>query len=553
MPAGLITRPVSDNRIAREVSGARLPATLGETLGATFTDPLLSPTALAVEQSRLDLLDLTPDEREQALRGEALPATRTRGAIPAGVNVPELSDLVNPEALNQEFGSLGLNFDKPRTRQYAEALAKIKREELIRNDIIARGPSGIGPATLKFGAALAGAALDPVNVASAFVPVISEARFAGLIAKLGKTNARLVKGFAEGSVGNALVEIPVYNLASGQQRDYEMSDALLNIALGGFLGGGLHAVGGRLADVIESRSPKVREEALRSAVAHMVDAKTPNVDPVFRFDEATFTPAGERASFQQRSGQKLQELQTELTGLAGEKLSRVEVQGLEAQVRELESRIKQSEESFQDVKKAVKREGSVRGRQAGPEAERRIQAEIEVIREPLEAAKTRLDRHRRAAAAESTLSRVEQRVRKGESPENILIEERKRLAQDLPDLDPDQFRVEIPAFNEDFIRPMTRAEIRQEAANVAKAEADPKRDITADFEASARADDTLSQQVGESAEAEADFAQEGIEALRAANMLTKEEQAELEQLAQFTQRAAEYERGVKAAARCLSR
>ncbi|HBM7739289.1 TPA: hypothetical protein LZ417_005308, partial [Escherichia coli] len=106
-------------------------------------------------------------------------------------------------------------------------------------------------------ASLGASLLDPLNIASAFVPVVGEARYANLLARaaspLGRAGVRAGVGALEGAVGAAIIE-PLPLLAAAQdQTDYGLSDSLANIALGGLLGGGLHTVGGAISDALKRR------------------------------------------------------------------------------------------------------------------------------------------------------------------------------------------------------------------------------------------------------------------------------------------------------------
>lgn len=101
-------------------------------------------------------------------------------------------------------------------------------------------------------AGLAASLVDPLNIASAFVPVVGSARYATLIAgaesALGRAGIRSAVGALEGSVGAAIVEPLPLIAASQDQTDYTLSNSLANIAFGAVLGGGLHTVGGAISD-----------------------------------------------------------------------------------------------------------------------------------------------------------------------------------------------------------------------------------------------------------------------------------------------------------------
>ncbi len=279
----LLTRSVIDNRILRATG--QLATTLGATTGAQFADPTLGGRTVAKIglPSRLD--DFTEEQRiarrtEEAarwrendgLQSELLsvsdPARRdeitnriqeiqtesdvqldalTRQSIDAG-------RMESQEALNEEFGDIGLTFDRATSREEAELLAKGRREEIIRGAIIEAGPKGFIPGAARFAAGLAAMAVDPVEVATMFIPVVGPAGRAAAVARFGRVGGRAVVGATEGLVGNALTEPLYYGLSKSLQLDYTMSDALTNIALGAVLGGVL----GKGIGVLSRADPNVR-------------------------------------------------------------------------------------------------------------------------------------------------------------------------------------------------------------------------------------------------------------------------------------------------------
>lgn len=133
-----------------------------------------------------------------------------------------------------------------------DILMQRKREELERQFLVASAPSSSFPLQLLAG--FAAQAFDPLNIAVSFVPVVGQSRYSAILARAGtagsRFGARAGIGAVEGAVGAALVE-PLVLLASAQdQADYGMADALTNIAFGTILGGGLHSIGGAVADAL---------------------------------------------------------------------------------------------------------------------------------------------------------------------------------------------------------------------------------------------------------------------------------------------------------------
>ncbi|WP_313338506.1 hypothetical protein [Stutzerimonas nitrititolerans] len=132
-----------------------------------------------------------------------------------------------------------------------DILIERKREEVQRKLILDNAPASTIPVQLLagFGASL----LDPINIASAFVPVVGEARYASMLANATTRAARLgVRarvGAVEGAVGAAMLEPLVLYASAQDQADYGAVDSLLNIAFGSAMGGGLHSVGGYISDV----------------------------------------------------------------------------------------------------------------------------------------------------------------------------------------------------------------------------------------------------------------------------------------------------------------
>lgn len=118
---------------------------------------------------------------------------------------------------------------------------------------IERGPQGFIPSALQVGTSFLVGAVDPINVASAFIPVMGELRYGKLLASAGDSVAgrlaiRAGVGGAQGAVGQAALEPLDWWSHTQEGRDFGMSDVLHNIMFGAALGGGLHAGGGFISD-----------------------------------------------------------------------------------------------------------------------------------------------------------------------------------------------------------------------------------------------------------------------------------------------------------------
>jgi hypothetical protein len=194
------------------------------------------------------------------------------------------ANMLTPKEANERFGIEGeLSFDGPTRAAEAQLLNRWKRDELKRQNILSRATPGILPGAARLGVGFLVQAVDPLNVASAFIPLIGEARFAYLSGRLGVTGARVARGATEGFVGAAVVEPLVYLQAQSEQADYDAYDSLLNLAFGTALGGGLHAGFGKLSDWIRGQPIELRETALRAAVAAIAEDRPVTVDGIMAF------------------------------------------------------------------------------------------------------------------------------------------------------------------------------------------------------------------------------------------------------------------------------
>lgn len=232
-----LTRALPDNRPLRSVGGAMLDSTAGEAFGAAFgTDTLTNLVAREFELSRTQ------------------PARSGRNArFRDDVN---REPLLSPDELNERFGDSGATFDRAMPEEAGRIIADARRAQRIREDVIARGPGGVLGITATLGGSLAAMAVDPLEVASAFIPIVGPASRAAMTARLGRVGARAAEGVIEGAVGNAIVEPFYYGLSQRQGQDYNAYDALANVALGGALGLGLGGAAGLVARLRGGAAPR---------------------------------------------------------------------------------------------------------------------------------------------------------------------------------------------------------------------------------------------------------------------------------------------------------
>lgn len=142
------------------------------------------------------------------------------------------------------------------TEDALDTLIYRKGVEKRRQEIYGRAEGGFAQGAARLGVGLATSLVDPLGVATAFIPVIGEARYANMLGRagglLGRTAVRAGVGAAEGVAGAALVEPIISGSRRYEQADYDMADSLLNVAFGGLFGAGLHSVGGAVSDGVRA-------------------------------------------------------------------------------------------------------------------------------------------------------------------------------------------------------------------------------------------------------------------------------------------------------------
>lgn len=170
-----------------------------------------------------------------------------------------------------------------------------------RSSIIGESEGGFSSGFAEIAGGLGGSFLDPLNIAASFIPVVGQAKYAGMVAKaggtLGRAGVRMGVGAAEGFVGAAIMEPMNYALSQELGDDYGMADSLMNLAFGTLMGGGMHMGAGALSDAInfkkghiepqgpiarqlDAMDPETRLEFERTALAQAVEDRPIDVSPI---------------------------------------------------------------------------------------------------------------------------------------------------------------------------------------------------------------------------------------------------------------------------------
>lgn len=370
--------------------------------------------------------ELADAEQGQVIR----PAMTARGYTSPAVRAEPESPMLPAEVARARVKEEGLDLsiDDGGIREgVLDILIERKRAEARRKFLLDNAPASTIPVQLLAG--FAASAIDPINIASAFIPVVGEARYASMLANATTRAARLgVRarvGALEGAVGAAMVEPLVLYASAQDQADYDITNSLLNVAFGSVLGGGLHAAGGLVTDIRRgSLLEQARAESLASAPAGVeARATTPEIalrrgddDPMLRLSdslargiEADRARIAEASAIQARDD-LIPQIRAELQAVAEGRLPNVA--DLKGERSAINRSLSTLDESFRDRAKAFQQQGLTR-KQAERAARDAITEERQRLTERSLEVDDALAGNRSAEQARAELSRLE----RGEIPE----------------------------------------------------------------------------------------------------------------------------------------
>ena len=207
--------------------------------------------------------------------------------------------LTPEEWAESQFYREGITVDETGiTEGLAQIMADRSDKRSIINSTLSRSKGGFGLMAAQFGVGFAGSLLDPLNLATGFIPALGAARMAIMTAKMtakyGKAGGRLASGAVNGTAGAAILEPLIigqaateqygFGMAASMDADYGLMDSFLNLTFGGVLGGGIHYGVGRLSDRIEASAAK--DEALARSVAQAAGGQPIQVGQLIAQTEA---------------------------------------------------------------------------------------------------------------------------------------------------------------------------------------------------------------------------------------------------------------------------
>lgn len=410
-----------DAPVLRRRTMLDIPADTGEVFDASFGSAFdTNPTTSLVRSEELN---------EQELGRAMVMGPESYLAPDSGRAAPD-TPMLDAQAARDRVAGMGLDIKIPDQgiREGAlEVLVGRHREQAARQQVLAR--AGGGSMGTQVAASLAASLLDPLNIASAFVPVVGPARYSSMLARasspLGRAGVRAGVGAVEGAVGAAILEPLPLLAANMDQTEYGLSDSLANIALGGVLGGGLHSVGGAVSDAlrrrIASETPEIQnvlgaterqaaaqaQSTLRTADFDRLLDEDPEI--ALRTTLARQLEADSANLYRNAERQALDEIRPTLTG---ERVGNVA--DLQSERLSLTRQDMSLDDSFRDLAKRFQGEGLSR-----KQAERAARQEVSAQREQIGARQaeidTLLERNRAGEFDRRDLGLIE----RGEVPERL--------------------------------------------------------------------------------------------------------------------------------------
>lgn len=162
-------------------------------------------------------------------------------------------DFVSAEEANikAQESKVELTYTQPIREGVLRDDIRRKKDKQLRDSIAAAATGFAFPFILA--GDFIGRLADPIELASAFLPVVGPYRRLKTLSRFGRFKGRTLVGAVDGIVGAAIVEPFIILNAQSTQADYGFQDVFLNIAFGGITGASLHSLGGSFADKITGK------------------------------------------------------------------------------------------------------------------------------------------------------------------------------------------------------------------------------------------------------------------------------------------------------------
>jgi hypothetical protein len=352
------------------------------------------------------------------------------------------SHFLTPEQFNQsEYKRPGLDFNKGVHLDTAKRAAERHDAKLEYEQVMGGMSNGFLRGTSQLVGGTIGFALDPANLAiAAKVPMLAGSKAAPYLMKLAesplaKRALQTGIGVGEGAAIMAPQAIANYSADSMYGEDPGVLDPLINIGLAAVAGGIIRGAFG----FKENISANADNAAKQTAVGQLASGKSVRVDELMQHGayeadlrsidrdniaalpktrEQLFTEdLSERIKAENQAKNKqdfmveLQQSKEGLLPIAGEKLSTPEAKSLTQEIQGLRQNINKIDKSFDDYVARIRQENKqATYKEAVSKANKAVENDKKPLQDALYNAETKLKNHEAAKAAESELSRIDQRL-----------------------------------------------------------------------------------------------------------------------------------------------
>ena len=186
--------------------------------------------------------------------------------------------MLSREEANIRYKDYGVTFNNDIRQNEAELIVSKKITENALRERLSQSEGSFMSGASSLLGGLAGAMLDPVNIATAFIPVTKLVPALKGLEAAGFWGRTALKGI-DGMVMNSFVEpLPLW-MAGVDQRDYTMADTLFNTVAGGVFGAGIGAF-------TEGVRALAKGEKFNSGVAAAIDyANNRGLDTITEFQK----------------------------------------------------------------------------------------------------------------------------------------------------------------------------------------------------------------------------------------------------------------------------
>ena len=214
--------------------------------------------------------------------------------------------MLDPNEANDRFGTRRLRFTEPVYEGVAELMRSRHDENDTRNFILSTGGTGVGRMAASFGVGMLASLASPVDFTTMFVPIVGSEALGAKLATMGLSPVRqalarglvteerlravvpapwVVAAIIEGTVGQAIAEVPLYISNRMDQTPYTVMDSLTNIAMGGAFAGALRLAISGAGRIVGKLMPETKAALAQKGLADFLLGDDVDVRNLVKLDD----------------------------------------------------------------------------------------------------------------------------------------------------------------------------------------------------------------------------------------------------------------------------